>query len=129
MANTYTNGITIDGIYFDVPMVSLKRKAEFLDKYAKRTNDGVLKRELTGVYFNYTLSIGFMNDVDTYNSLWEKLTEPIEFHEVTLPDSTGNYSFTAYISGVEDEAFRLIDGKNYFQGMTCGFIAESPARS
>ncbi len=30
----YTQGIRIDGIYFDVPLVSIKRTADFLDKYA-----------------------------------------------------------------------------------------------
>ena len=45
----YTQGIKIDGISYDVPLVSIKRTAEFLDKYAERTEDGDLKRELIGV--------------------------------------------------------------------------------
>ena len=48
---TYTQGIEIDGVYFDVPFLSIKRTADFLDKYAERTEDGDLKRELIGVYF------------------------------------------------------------------------------
>ena len=48
----FTQGIIVDGTYFDLPMVSLKRSADFLDKYAERTEDGVLHRELIGVYYN-----------------------------------------------------------------------------
>lgn len=128
MAN-YTQGITIDGTFFDIPMISLKRRAEFLDKYAKRTNDGILKRELIGVYFNYTLAVGMMDNMTLYNELWDKLTEPTEFHTVTLPSSAGNYTFVAYITNVADDAFKLVNGKNYFSGLTCEFIAKEPARS
>ena len=50
----YTQGIYIDGMYFDVPLVSVKREANFLDKVAGRTeDDGDLYRELIGVYLNY----------------------------------------------------------------------------
>ena len=38
--------LIIDGGRYDVDVVSLKRKAEFLDKYAERTEDGDLKRNL-----------------------------------------------------------------------------------
>ena len=50
--------IVIDGTTYDIPILSIKRKAEFLDKYAERTEDGILHRELIGVYFNYELQFG-----------------------------------------------------------------------
>ena len=37
--------VVIDGKSFNVPVVSLKRTADFLDKYGNRTEDGVLQRE------------------------------------------------------------------------------------
>ena len=40
----FTQGIKIDGEFFDVPLVSIKRTGDFLDKYANRTEDGVLHR-------------------------------------------------------------------------------------
>lgn len=81
--SVYTQGITVDNIHFDIPLVSLKRSADFLDKFAERTEDGDLKRELIGVYYNFTLTVGdsaAFGDSD-YNEFWNKMTEPVEFHD------------------------------------------------
>ena len=121
--------LSIDGQSYDIPVVSLKRKADFLDKYAERTEDGVLRRELIGVYFNYQLKLGAVLDTGEYRRLWRKLTEPEEFHTVTLPGESGDYTFTAYFANVGDELRRQKDGKNYFRGLTVNFIARAPARS
>ena len=127
---TFNRGISIDGHYFDIPMVSLKRTADVLDKYAERTEDGVLHRELIGVYYNYTLNVGsstaFGND--DYDILWDKLTEPVPFHEISLPVKNGTYTFTGYISSVSDEYSKIGKEDAEFKGLTCRFIAERPAR-
>ena len=47
--------IVIDGITFNIGVFAdIKEAADFLDKYANRTEDGDLKRELIGVYFNFS---------------------------------------------------------------------------
>ena len=83
----FEKGIKVDGIYYDIPMVSLKRNADFLDKYAERSEEGDLLRELIGVYYNYTLTVGSSSDFgDTdYEAFWNKMTEPVEFHEISVP--------------------------------------------
>lgn len=126
----FDKGIIIDGIYFDVPLVSLKRTGDFLDKYAQRTEDGEFHRELIGVYYNYTLSAGSSTDFGEtdYNAFWEKITEPVEFHDISLPIKDGYYTFRGYISGVSDEYTRILDNEAEFTGFTCKFIAKSPAR-
>jgi len=123
--------IVIDGISYNIPVISIARKAEFLDKYAERTEDGVLQRELIGVYFNYQLQFApAANDseAEEYSRLWNKLTEPQEFHNVTVPDESGDYTFEAYFSNVGDEVFKIRGRKNYFKNLTVNFIAKSPAR-
>lgn len=122
--------IKIDGITFDIPIVSLKRAGDFLDKYAKRTEDGDLQRKLIGVYFNYQLKLARSTAVGRteYQELWDKLTEPVEFHTVTVPDESGSYTFTAYFASVGDELQTQRDGKNYWQNLTVNFIAKAPAR-
>ena len=50
--------IVIDGEQFKIDVVSVKRSADFLDKYAERLANGHLRRELIGVYFNYKLQFG-----------------------------------------------------------------------
>ena len=49
--------IVIDSIDYDIPIVSLSGQADMLDKYAERTVDGVLHRELIGVYDNYEIQV------------------------------------------------------------------------
>lgn len=130
--------LIIDGDSFgeDIDFVSLKRKAHFFDKYAKRDISGTLHRELIGVYINYTLEIGIVDNFDVYNRLWEKLTEEREFHDVIISSNThydsndrrviyNNYQFTAYFADIEDEGFLIRDNHNVFKGLKVEFIAKS----
>jgi hypothetical protein len=121
--------ITIDGIDYDVPVLGIQRTADFLDKYAERTEDGTLQRELIGVYFNYSLKFGRTTDVAVYAALWQKLTEAVEFHEVTVPDESGDYTFIAYISGVSDELRKQQGASNFWQSLTVRFIAKEIANA
>ena len=118
----------IDGIGSKIDVLSVKRTADFLDKYAERTENGDLERELIGVYFNYKLQLGPGVDRAEYARMWDKLTEPVEFHEVTVPDEDGDYTFTAYFSNVADELLRKVAEKNYWKNLTVNFIAKKPAR-
>lgn len=121
--------ITIDGTSYDVGIKSLKRKAEFLDKYANRTEGGTLQRELVGVYFNYELELVPTTDRTEYSALWAKLTEVEEFHTVVVPADNGDYTFTAYFSNVSDSLLWKKSGNSYWQGLTVNFIAQSPVGS
>lgn len=120
--------VYIDGIRFDVPVQGVKRKADVLDKYANRTENGSLKRKLIGVYFNYDITFGETSNINEYRALYDKLTEPVEFHEITVPSSDGDFTFTAYISKVSDEMKAQYAGNNYFGELKASFIAKAPAR-
>jgi hypothetical protein len=119
--------IIIDGTTYNIPVASIKRKADFLDKYAERTEDGVLHRELIGVYYNYQLQFGRTLNTSDYAALWNKLTEATEFHTVTVPDESGNYTFTAYFSNVGDELVKNKGAASFWKSLTVNFIAQSPA--
>ena len=126
----YTQGIYIDGMYFDVPLVSVKREAKVLDKYAEREEDtGDLLRELIGVYLNYTMNFGTIDDDDLYERLFDKLTEPVAFHDVRLPSTKKSYSFRCYVSSVSDEMEKILDDTVKFKGLTCKYIAKAPWRT
>ncbi|MDL2294835.1 hypothetical protein LJC60_09460 [Ruminococcaceae bacterium OttesenSCG-928-D13] len=120
--------LTVDGQRFNIEVVEVVRKADFLDKYAERTEDGGLERELIGVYFNYQLKLGSGASRSEYARLWNKLTEPEEFHTVVVPDENGDYTFTAYFSNVSDRLLRQADSRNYFTDLTVNFTAKAPAR-
>ncbi len=122
--------IIIDTITYDIPVKRIRRTADFLDKYAERTEDGILHRELIGVYFNYQLELGRTTNTTEYAALWLKLTEPVEFHEVTVPDEdAAPLTFTAYFAGVSDELRKETDVKTFWQDLTVNFISESPTRT
>lgn len=123
-----TNLIIIDTISYNVPIVSIAVNAEFLDKFAERTNDGKLHRELIGVYFNYQIKFGQASMTD-YAALWAKLTEPVEFHTVIVPDEDGNFEFSAYFSNIKTKLSRVKGTTRYWKDLTVNFIAEMPART
>lgn len=124
-----SNFLIIDGIKYDVRvLIGVKREVQFLDKSAERTEDGDLDRELIGVYFNYK-NIKFEAQTDTnydeYNRLYDKLSEPVEFHDITI----ANFSFRAYFSSITDENYLFKDNRAYFKDLTVNFTAKLPARS
>ena len=124
----YQQGIYIDGIYFDIPLVSVKRNFEFLDKFAERNEAGVLLRELIGVYCNYTMSFGVIDNDDLYEKLIDKLTEPVEFHDFILPSTKKSYSFRGYVSSLGDEMEKIESSTVKFKALTCKYIAKEPFR-
>ena len=129
MENIWSSFLEIDGEIYNVPVLSgVKRNADFLDKYAERTDDGDLKRELIGVYFNYkNIKFGRQTDdnYNEYNRLYNKLTEAEEFHDITI----ANQSFRAYFSNVSDEMYLFKNNKAYYKNLTVNFTAKMPARS
>ena len=86
-------------------------------------------RELIGIYFNYQLKLGSTTDTAEYAKLWSKLTEPEEFHTVTVPGESGDYTFTAYFSNVGDELRKDKGAHTFWRSLTVNFIAQSPART
>lgn len=122
--------ITIDGTQYDVPIISMNRSADSLYKYAERTADGVLHSELIGNYFNYQIVFGKNNSNQAaYASLFAKLTEPVEFHTVIVPDEDGTHTFSAYFSNIKDKFVRIKGSNRYIEGLSVNIIARSPARS
>jgi len=123
--------IVIDGETFNVPIIALDESCDFLDKYAERTEDGKLHRELIGVYLNQQIQFGApVSSADRAEMarLWDKLCEKVEFHTVTVPDEDGiDFTFSAYFSNVKRSLRKWGDAKTFWKTMTVHFIAESPA--
>ena len=80
------------------------------------------------MYINYKLELGVGTDRAEYERLIDKLSEPVEFHTVTVPGTDGDYSFTAYFSNVADSLLLSHNKANYWKGLTVNFIAKKPAR-
>jgi len=126
--------IILDTTTYDVPIIALDETCDFLDKYAERTDDGVLHREIIGCYFNQQIQFGSpVNSTQkaAMDALWERLTDPdYEFHEATVPSTDGTpFVFNMYVSNVKRSLRKWTDTKTYWKGMTANFIAQSPART
>lgn len=120
----------IDNEQFNVKVYTgINRTADVLDKYAVRTEDGNLNREIIGVYVNFD-NIKFDKQKDSnyneYNRLWNKLTEPVEFHTIQLGYDE---PFIAYISSVSDTVYKIKNNKTYHKNLTCKFICRKPTKS
>lgn len=121
--------IIIDGSTYDVPVVRIDRKADSLDKYAERVETGALQRELIGIFINYTVQFGTGADVAEYARLWDKITEPVEFHTVTLPDGDGVHTFEGYFAGISDTLYKYKDPQAFYKNLTMNMISRYPTRS
>lgn len=116
--------IVIDGDSYDIPIVSLKAQADALDKYAERTNDGVLHRELIGVYDNYEIEFASsVGNSQVYADLWWKLTEPVKFHFVSFPGILGERVIEGYFASTSHEVLKIKNGNSYWKGLTTSFVS------
>lgn len=119
--------IKIDDTEYKVPIVELQRKGDILDLTANRTEDGVLHREVIGTYYNYTLTIGVVNDPDLYNTLWDVLTAPVASHYIELPHD--HVRFEGYFGSCKDNIQLITDDGYKAKGLSCNLVATRPARN
>ncbi len=122
--------LSIDGEKFGVMLIKLSRSASIYDKYARRTIDGNLQREIIGCYVNYELEFAYNDDPIRYDKLWKKLIEPVPFHDIILPKNIGyTQSFKAYIAEVKDNIEYANPQNIYerrFNGLSCSFVSKRP---
>lgn len=123
----YKGIFKIDNVDFTAGLININRKVNILDKYAERTINGDLKREIIGVYYNYSLTFSEFWDMDEYDKLFSKLTEAREFHTIWLPKNKSYYEFKGYVSGVEDVIeFAKGESQRIVTGLKCDIIAKEP---
>jgi len=116
--------IIIDSIEYDLPITKLRAAADMLDKYAERTNDGVLHRELIGVYDNYDIEFAAsIRNSPVYADLWWKLTEPVPWHTVSFPGILGERTIEGYFANTQHEVLKIKDGVSYWKGLTTSFVS------
>ena len=101
MADAVSKYIRIDHTVYPVAITNMQRKGDILDLTANRTESGKLERKVIGTYYNYTLTFLSPSDPALYESLWLKLTEPVENHLIQLPYQTE--AFRGYFGSVQDD--------------------------
>ncbi len=126
----YTQGLIIDGTIYNIPLVSIKRTADFLEKYAERTEDGDIKIETIGIYKNYTVNIGLIDDAGTYDALFEHITDCTNrFHHVILPDAGKQFDFYGYFSSISDEVEKVLATGAQYKSLTWKMTSKKPFKT
>lgn len=123
--------ISVDGVEYDLPLLTISRTFAALDKSAERTQDGNLHRELIGIYINFDITLGQSehNQAD-YVALFNVLSSAVEFHTFLIPGEYDDQAWEAYVSGGKDEVMRLQkNGVNYYRGLSFSIIARKPTRT
>jgi hypothetical protein len=119
--------LSIDGNEYQVPVLTVKRSVEFLDRFAMRTQDGVLHRELIGTFINYQITFAkptSIAEASTYGDLWSILAEATEWHDFITPDG---YEFTGYVgTGVTDSIHKIWSAENFWKDLSVSLVAQSP---
>ncbi len=130
MERKYTQGLIIDGITYNIPFISVKRTLDFLEKFAERTEDGDSHIETIGLYKNYTISIGLIEDAELYDQLIEHITDcENRFHHVTLPDASKQFDFYGYFSSIKDEVEKVLENGAQYKGLSWNMRSKQPYKT
>ena len=130
MEKKYTQGLIIDGITYNIPLISIKRNLDFLEKYAERSEDGDIKIETIGLYKNYTISIGLIEDAELNDKLIEHITDcENRFHHVTLPDASKQFDFYGYFSSIKDEVEKVLETGAQYKGLSWKMTSKKPYKT
>lgn len=123
---------TLDGKAYNVfvPADGIRRSGQILDgENAGRTLSGMMIRDIIGTYYNYSISIDTQQlQVEEYDALYDAVTAPVDYHELTVPYGQGELSFRAYITGAEDVLKTMESGINRWGDLTLSFVAMAPQR-
>ena len=122
--------VTIDGASFDVGVKYIKRQARIEDgPNAGNSKRGDWIRDVYGTYYDYILAFDTSAGLSRadYDTLYSILTAPVEFHTLAVPYGQNTLSFTAGITGAEDNVILMDDG-TVWGNLSITFRAKSPQR-
>ena len=120
--------IIIDGVSYNVPIVGDTIDPQVIDKYAERTEDGVLHHEVLGVYHNFEVEFAPIIDPELHQRFFNDLTAPSPERTVTLPGMYTTYTTKCYIRVSPVSMRRHRPSGNMYDGLKVKFIAIAPAR-
>lgn len=126
--------IKIDGRNYDVSVNAVNLDAEFMYKYAERTEDFNLNYELGAVFFNQSLTFGVEDSenadfVALYRLLTTKGTDNGTGHNVEIWTPLGMLTFLMYPNKVSVKMLKAKGSKTWWQDMQVKFIAVKPVES
>ena len=122
--------VTIDGTSFDVGVAYIKRKARIEDgPNAGESKRGDWIRDVYGTFYDYILAFDTAARLskEDYDTLYNVLTSPVEFHTLVVPYGQSTLTFYAGITGAEDNVILMDDG-TVWGNLSITFRAKAPQR-
>ena len=122
--------VTIDGTPFDVGVEYIKRKARIPDgPNAGEAKRGDWIRDVYGTFYDYILAFDTSAGLskEDYDTLYNVLTSPVEFHTLVVPYGQSTLTFYAGITGAEDNVILMDDGA-VWGNLSITFRAKAPQR-
>lgn len=120
-----------DRAYPKIHVVDLTRKFNVLDgPLSGRTTLGSMIRDIVDTYYNYTMELKCDQlSQQEYDEFYLLISYPADYHKLTVPFGQYMYDFNAYITVGEDKLKHMSETQgNFWEGLTCDFIAMKPAR-
>ncbi len=126
------NVMILDGVAYDLQIVSLKRSFQVLDTdYSGRVIEaGQMYRDVVGTFYNYELKVKPSNRAPRdYDAFYQAISSPQESHIITLPyGREGAITQKMYVTAGKDDLVRQENGKNFWDGLTISYVATRAAR-
>lgn len=127
--------IVVDGRDYNVNITDVELDAEFMYKYAERTEDFNLNYELGAVFYNQSLTFG-VEDTDNQDfvDLYRLLSTKSRIdngtgHNVKIRTPLGEMTFLMYPNKLNVKLYKQKGTKTWWSGMTVKFIAVKPVES
>ena len=121
--------ITIDGQTFRVGIIKVTRKASLNRESHGTTLDGRKHYDALGTYFDYDVTIDTKAiNIKEYDRLYEVITQPVEYHIVTMPYGQDEISFKAMIKTSNDSIIANYTNFRRWNGLKITFEALEPQK-
>lgn len=124
--------IEIDGKQFNVIIPQDGIKRNFIIKDGGNGDFGVqgnMIRDVVGTYYNYTVTI-YTNNLsrNEYDSLYNIISSPVDFHTVKVPFAQGWLTYQVYITEGTDTLLKQDKRGNHWHSIDITFNAAKPQR-
>ncbi|MBR3280920.1 MAG: hypothetical protein IKI57_03625 [Clostridia bacterium] len=121
--------ITIDGQSFRIGIIKITRKASLNREDHGTTLDGRKHYDALGTYFDYDVTIDTKAiNIHEYDRLYEVITQPVEYHMVTMPYGQDEISFKASIKTSNDSVIANYTNFRKWNGLKITFEAIEPQK-
>ena len=89
---------------------------------------GTMIPDILGTYFTHTMAVEpDWNNFDDYLAFYNALTQPVPFHEVTVPHGSGHLTYKARIlSGKHTLYKEMADRTNLYTGFVVKYVPTEP---